>query len=177
MKAPERIETSRLLLRQPTHTDAESILLRYAGNPAVTKYLSWPTHQTVDDTRMFLAFSEAEWNKWPAGPYLIESRTDHRLLGGTGLAFQEPSIAATGYVLAQDSWGRGYATEALAAIVTLSPDLGIARLFALCHPDNTASARVLGKCGFHLEERLSALIEFPNLRPGHREDCLRYVWG
>src|SRR5262249_7658198 len=130
--------------------DAESIFLRYAGDPAVTKYLGWPRHQTIEQTRIFLAFSEVEWNKWPAGPYLIESRTDHRLLGGTGLGFEEPSTAATGYVLAQDSWGRGYATEALAAIVSLSRDIGITRLFALCHPCHPASIRVLEKCGFHL---------------------------
>jgi RimJ/RimL family protein N-acetyltransferase len=99
------------------------------------------------------------------------------LLGGTGLGFEGPSIAAKGYVLAQDLWGRGYATEPLAAIVSLSRDLGIARLFALCHPDHPASARVLEKCGFHLEERLNAFAEFPNLKPGHHEDRLRYVWA
>jgi len=175
MKAPERVETSRLVLRKPTQSDAESIFSRYSGDPVVTQYLGWLRHQTIEHTRMFLAFSDAEWSRWPGGPYLIESRTDHRLLGGTGFGFEDPHVAATGYVLAHDSWGRGYATEALATIVSLSPHLGIRRLFALCHPDHAASARVLEKCGFDLEERLNAFAEFPNWRPGHREDCLRYV--
>ena len=123
---------------------------------------------------MFLAFSEAEWNRWPAGPYLIESRSEQRLLGSTGLEFESPSIAATGYVLTQDSWGRGYATEALSTIVTIARELGVLQLFALCHPDHSASARVLEKCGFRLEQRLERFAQFPNLNPGGLEDCLRY---
>lgn len=86
------------------------------------------------------------------------------------------SVATTGYVLAQDSWGRGYATEALGAMVALARDLAIDRLSALCHADHLASARVLEKCGFQMEARLEGFAEFPNLKPGHLEDCLRYVW-
>ena len=95
-----------------------------------------------------------QWSRWPAGPYLIESRSDHKLLGGTGLGFETPSRAVTGYVLARDAWGNGYATEALTAIVNIAEGLGVVRLYALCHPDHPASARVLEKCGFRLEQRL-----------------------
>jgi RimJ/RimL family protein N-acetyltransferase len=55
----------------------------------------------------FLAFSEAEWNRWPAGPYLIECQGNRKLLGGTGLAFETPTVAATGYVIARNAWGHG----------------------------------------------------------------------
>ncbi len=175
MEAPQRIETTRLVLRKPTFADAESVFSRYASDSLVTRYLGWQRHQTIEQTRAFLTFSDAEWSRWPAGPYLIESRVDHLLLGGTGLGFESRSIAATGYVLAQDSWGRGYATEALGAIVALARDLAIERLFALCHADHRASARVLEKCGFQMEARLEDFAEFPNLNPGHREACLRYV--
>jgi ribosomal-protein-alanine N-acetyltransferase len=176
MDAPQRVETTRLVLRKPTLADADSIFSRYAGDSLVTRYVGWPRHQTVEQTRAFLTFSDAEWSRWPAGPYLIESRIDHQLLGGTGLGFESRSIATTGYVLAQDSWGRGYATEALGAMVALARDLAIERLFALCHADHRASAWVLEKCGFQMEARLEGFAEFPNLKPGHREDCLRYVW-
>ncbi len=65
------------------------------------------------DTRAFLGFSDADWAKWPAGAYLIFSRAEVALLGGTGLSFVNATEAVTGYVLAQDAWGKGYATEAL----------------------------------------------------------------
>ena len=99
MKGPERIETTRLVLRKPAQADAGAIFARYASDPEVTRYLGWPRHQTIEQTKSFLAFSEAEWNRWPAGPYLIESLGERKLLGSTGLAFETPAIAATGYVL------------------------------------------------------------------------------
>ena len=176
MEAPQRIETTRLVLRKPTLADADSIFSRYAGDSLVTRYVGWPRHKTVEQTRAFLTYSDAEWSRWPAGPYLIECSMDHQLLGGTGLGFESRTIATTGYVLAQDSWGRGYATEALGAMVALARDLAVERLFALCHADHRASARVLEKCGFQMEARLEGFAEFPNLKPRHPEDCLRYVW-
>jgi RimJ/RimL family protein N-acetyltransferase len=175
MKGPEGVETDRLVLRKPAIADAEAVFARYAGDAEVTKYVGWPRHLSVDYSRAFLRFSESEWSRWPAGPYVIESRTDRRLLGGTGLGFESPSVASTGYVLAKDSWGRGYATEALTAIVNIARELRVLHLYALCHPDHAASARVLEKCGFRLEQRLEQFAEFPNLNPGVRADCLRYV--
>jgi ribosomal-protein-alanine N-acetyltransferase len=147
VKGPERFETSRLVLGKPTLADDEPVFIRYASDSEVTRYLGWPRHQSVDDTKAFLTFSDAEWSRWPAGPYLIESRSEHRLLGGTGLGFEVPLMAVTGYVLARDAWVNGYATEALTAIVDIAKKLGVVRLYALCHPDHPASARVLEKCG------------------------------
>ena len=51
---------------------------------------------------MSTTLTDAEWQRWPAGPYLIENRESGRLLGGTGLAFETSFRAATGYVLARD---------------------------------------------------------------------------
>ncbi len=172
--APEQLETARLRLRKPTAADADAIFHRYSSDPIVTRYLGWPRHTSVDDTRAFLAFSDAEWEKWSAGPYLIESLEDRRLLGGTGFGFETPRVATTGYVLATDAWGRGYATEALAAIVAIGGSVLLDRLYALCHPDNAASVRVLEKCGFVLEERLEAFDGFPNLESSEPRVCLKY---
>jgi len=175
MKAPPRLETDRLVLRKPTPADAESIFSRYAGDAEVTRLLSWPTHRSLDQTRVFLAFSESQWNRWPAGPFLIESRQGGRLLGGTGLAFETSSRASTGYVLARDAWGLGFATEALRAMVALAAELGVRRLYALCHPDHAASWRVLEKGGFAREGLRRRQAEFPNLAPGELADVLCYA--
>lgn len=165
LKAPRQLETERLTLVAPTAADAEEIFDRYASDHEVTRYLGWPRHQSVADTRGFLAFSAAEWERWPAGPYLIRARSDGRLLGGTGLAFASASEAMTGYVLAEDAWGHGYATEALRAMVTLAGQLHLARLYAFCHADHGASAHVLEKCGFTRDVSCSEAMTFPNLPP------------
>ena len=175
MSAPRRIETPRLVLRPPEPADVQEIFDRYASDPDVTRYLGWPRHQSVADTEAFVNFSAAEWDRWPAGPYLIRSRDDDRLLGGTGLGFESETVASTGYVLARDAWGRGYATEALAAMVELANRFGVQRLYALSHPDHRASQRVLEKCGFTRDAGWSRPYEFPNLAPGVRQDVVCYA--
>lgn len=82
---PESLQIARLLLRRPILADADSIFDRYASDPLVTHYLSWPTHRTLDNTHAFLAWSDEDREKWPAGSYLVFSREDNALLGGTGL--------------------------------------------------------------------------------------------
>ena len=62
MKAPVRIETARLLLVRPDASDAASIFERYASDPEVTRFLGWPRHQSVDDTKAFLRFRRTSGN-------------------------------------------------------------------------------------------------------------------
>jgi RimJ/RimL family protein N-acetyltransferase len=174
MRASERILTERLVLRRPRPADAEVIFERYASDAETTRLLSFPRHESIAATRTFLEWSEAEWTRWPAGPYLLESRESGALLGSTGLAFETPLRAATGYVLARDAWGRGFATEALLQVVTTARACGVLRLYALSHPENRASLRVLEKAGFACEGTLRRYAVFPNLVPGEPLDVLCY---
>jgi RimJ/RimL family protein N-acetyltransferase len=169
-----RIETERLLLRAPGPDDLRLIFDRYASDVEVTRYLSWPRHTSLDDTRAFLEFSNSEWSRWPTGPLLAFSLADGTLLGGTGLVFETPDRAATGYVLARDAWGKGYATEALRAMTELAAELGVRRLHAICHAQHRASWRVMEKCGFQREGILTRHTVFPNLSP-EPEDVLSYA--
>jgi RimJ/RimL family protein N-acetyltransferase len=175
VKAPLQVETARLVLSRPEGHDAEAIFERYASDREVTQFLGWPRHRSIAETQAFLRFSAEEWERWPAGPYLIRSRGDGRLLGGTGFGFETPDEAVTGYVLAKDAWGKGYATEALTAIVEVAPTIGVRRLHALCHPDHRASWRVLEKCGFARDRDGLHKAEFPNLAPGVLQDVACYA--
>jgi len=174
VKAPIKLETTRLFLRQPLMSDAVKIFERYASDDEVTRFVGWPCHRALHDTEAFLRFSTQEWEQWPAGPYLIVSRSDGQLLGSTGFGFQTPHEAMTGYVLARDAWGKGFATEALTAIVGVAARIGVTRLFALCHPEHRPSRRVLEKCGFVRDDVSKLAIEFPNLSPGVRQEAFRY---
>jgi RimJ/RimL family protein N-acetyltransferase len=122
----------------------------------------------------FLAFSDSEWARWPAGPYLIELAGARDVIGSTGISYHDSTVASTGYVLAKDVWGRGFATEALRAIVETADELGITKLQALCHPENGASLRVLEKCGFG-RERKNVISIFPNLDADQPQGCFSYV--
>jgi RimJ/RimL family protein N-acetyltransferase len=52
----------------------------------------------------------------------------------------------------------------------LAERLGIGRLYALCHPDNRASLRVLEKADFTFEAVLRQHTVFPNLDPALARD-------
>jgi len=143
----------------------------------VTKYLAWPTHRTRADTEAFLAFSATQWQREGAGPYLIWSKATGELLGSTGLDAEPGAQAMTGYVLARDAWGHGYATETLTAIVGVAGDIGVRRIYAMCHPDHRASARVLEKCGFDRDLTWRLPITFPNLADGVPQQVLCYQRG
>jgi ribosomal-protein-alanine N-acetyltransferase len=165
------------LLRRPVAGDAERIFRRYAADPVVTRYLSWPTHRSVADTQAFLTWSDEEWESWPAGPYLVFARTGQvpALLGGTGLSFKSASRAITGYVFAQDAWEQGFATESLQAMMELARQTGVQRLEAVCHVEHRASAHVLEKCGFQREKAMRQHFAFPNLAPQTKNDVSSYV--
>jgi [ribosomal protein S5]-alanine N-acetyltransferase len=174
LSAPHITETSRLILRRPGPEDAGEIFRAYASDAAVTRYLSWPTHSSIEDTERFIEFSELEWMRWGAGPYLIVLRESGSIIGGTGLAMETLQRASTGYVLAKSAWGRGYASESLRAIQGVASALGVVRLYALCHTTHHASARVLEKCGFAKEGILRRYCEFPNLDRGTPLDVFCY---
>jgi RimJ/RimL family protein N-acetyltransferase len=178
VKAPETIQTERLLLRRPKRSDAQAVFQRYASDSDVTRYLSWPTHRSVADTLAFLTMSDDEWQRWPAGPYLVVTRDNGvagTLLGSTGLFYKSATRAITGYVFAKEAWGLGYATESLQAVIDIAQQTGVTRLEAICHAEHIPSAHVLEKCGFTREEAHREHFVFPNLKPQKKSDVFSYV--
>src|SRR5262245_615020 len=152
--------------------DVQAIFDRYASDPEVTRYLGWARHLSLAESRAFVKFSNDQWSRWKAGPMLAISREQGMLLGTSGLMLETAAQASTGYVFARDSWGKGYATETLHAMVDLAARLGVERLTAECHPDPFASRHVLEKCGLQ-REPLKPQSLLPNLSPEFH-DCLVY---
>jgi len=177
MTLPTELETQRLRLRRPAAADAEAVFSRYASDPDATRYLAWTRHLALDDTRAYLERADREWETSGAGPYLAFDRGG-LLVGSTGVHLdpEAPYRAATGYVLACDAWGRGFATELACAMAELALGLPrIARIYALCHTDHLASAHVLEKAGFVREGVMRRYLVFPNLGDPEPSDVLLYA--
>ncbi len=171
------IETARLVLRRPRAEDAHAIFTRYASDPEVTRYMAWPTHQTLDDTYAFLDLSDALWARWPqAGPLLVFARDGVTLLGAAGVGYNTETRAQVGYVFARDTWGRGYATEALLASIEAVRHTDVKRLEAGVHVAHEPSRRVLEKAGFACEGVWPGRpTDFPNLPAGETRDSALYA--
>ena len=71
-----------------------------------------------------------------------------QLVGSCGLGRRPSGAVELGYWIARPYWGRGFATEACAALVDIARTLGLPRLEGSHFLDNPASARVLEKLGF-----------------------------
>ena len=177
MTLPAVLETPRLHLRRPSAGDADQVFSRFASDAAATRYLAWPRHQTLHDTRAYLERCDSEWETTGAGPYLVFTR-EGLLIGSTGIHLDTdaPYRACTGYVLAPDAWGRGYATEVACAMAELALSVPqIARVYSFCHREHLASAHVLEKAGFVREGVLRRYLVFPNLGEQEPSDVLLYA--
>ena len=175
MGLPERIETARLVLRRPLAGDADAVFSGWASDDVATRFMSWPRHLLVDESRAFLTYSDVEWARWPAGPYLIESRSSGDVIGSCGFTFRDSGLAEVGYILARHAWGLGYATESLAAQIDIAASLGPLMLGASVHPGNHASSRVLEKCSFERDRSSCATAPFPNLAESGEVVAVRWV--
>src|SRR2546430_8611240 len=138
--------TERLLLRPGFPEDAPA-LAAAIGDRAVARNLAvvpWP--YTLRDAEAFLASPRD-----PVLPsFLIFERTAAapQLVGSCGLARRPSGAVEMGYWIARPFWGRGFATEACAALIGIAKTLGLGQLEGSHFLDNPASARVLEKLGF-----------------------------
>ena len=135
-----QIETERLILRPAREGDLDD-MHTVLSNPQAMRWWSTPPHESVDQTRDWLAAMIAGGD---AGLDLVVERNG-RVIGKAGF-YRPPEI---GYILHPDHWGRGLATEALTAVVDRMFDVtDHAEAVADIDPDNAASIGVIQKLGF-----------------------------
>ncbi len=139
----KRIETARLILRPLTVADAEDVFL-WAGDPVVNRYMPYPVHQSVEQTKQWLS---TLGDKDEFGFCLKETG---QVIGSGSIKYVEEYDAyELGYNLNCAFWGKGYATEAAKAMLQWAYEQRNARKFMARHvTKNTASGNVIRKCGF-----------------------------
>ena len=172
---PARFETARLVARRPSVTDAPAVLAAYAGDPEVTRYLSWKAYDRIEPVAEFLLGRMEAWEKGDgAFAWMLCLRGSDEPIGSIGCTI-DAGRAMFGYVLGRRHWGRGLMAEALGWLVDWSlsqPE--IFRAWAFCDVENPASARVMEKAGMRREGVLCRWHTCPTIGPGLR-DCLVYA--
>jgi len=120
------------------------------------RYWSSTPHADEERTRASLAAIIAEVERGEAVQWAIERTADGRVLGSITLMLEDGQPRAEiGYILGREHWGQGYAGEAQRCAIDYAfDDLGLHRLEADTHPDNTGSTRSLERLGFRREGRL-----------------------
>lgn len=170
---PEQIETERLLLKRFRPEDAEEVFYTYASKPDATRFMAWPTHQTIQDTRNFLSFAVNAWRQGIDYSFGIRLKSNNRLIGASGIMNDEGKIQF-GYILGPVHWGNGYATEATRAVLAMVRNLPeVYRINTFADVDNAASIHVLKKCGLEEEALLQKWFRFPN-QENQPKDCVLF---
>lgn len=158
-KGTGRLETERLLLRPFRETDGDAMFRNWAGDPAVTKYLTWPPHQSAEESRAIAARWERESRDPAVYQWAVVLRELVEPIGSLSVVRMDEAAEALelGYCIGRAWWGRGYMTEAVrAAIGYLFRSVGANRV-AACHDvRNPASGRVMEKAGMTREGTLRA---------------------
>lgn len=157
---PAEVRTARLVLRRQHPDDAG--MIKDAVDTSLTHLQSsvaWARFAPIPLPVLaaHLAESATAFERGDAWTFSILDQALTRVLGAAALERAEPALATlvgrdaieTGYWLRADSTGRGYATEATAALTRLAfTHLG-AQSVVICHdPENAASEGVPRRLGF-----------------------------
>lgn len=145
------MEEKTLILRPWKLSDKER-LVKYGNNKKIADNMRdrFPHPYTEADADKFL---EIAMRDDPTKIFAIE--IDGEVGGSIGIFPQEDISrlnAEVGYWIGEKYWGQGYATRALKQIIEYGfKTFPIERIFAIPFPHNTASHKVVQKCGMKLE--------------------------
>lgn len=150
---PTTLTTERLHLRPLRIDDADALFEHCSSDPEVTRWMSWRTNESVEETREFLrGVTDPETTGQPPWGHVWGICVEDDRPSGTIGVLPRGARVELGYVLARGLWGRGLMTEATTALCTaLWENPKLWRIQAYCSPNNPGSARVLQKCGFRRE--------------------------
>ena len=153
-KGTQLIETPRLILRMAQMTDAEPMFRNWASDPEVTKFLTWPTYQSIDSAYIILDIWIKEYEKLDFYQWMIELKEIGEPIGSISVVHHRDDIAEAeiGYCIGQSWWHKGIMTEALTAVMRfLFTEVGMNRIEAKHDINNPHSGGVMKKCGMKYE--------------------------
>jgi RimJ/RimL family protein N-acetyltransferase len=138
------LETKRLALRMPRLGDAKTMVVLANDRRIAENAARIPHPYKLADAENFVSGA----NKGPADAVFVITLRGDTVIGACGVTSLDDQ-AELGYWLGVPYWGKGYATEALHALIDYAfTDLGHEALNAGARVTNPASRRVLEKCGF-----------------------------
>lgn len=152
------IETDRLVLRRFGESDAEAIFHNWACNDEVTKYLTWPTHSSIEITKRVLvewmkSYDDSRYYQWA----IVPKGNGNNPIGSISVVHMKEDIGMMhiGYCIGEKYWKQGITSEAFEGVIKfLFEQVGVKRIEARHDPNNSNSGKVMLKCGLQYEGTL-----------------------
>ena len=166
------VRTKRLSLRPGWIEDAPALAAAMGHEKVVRNLATAPWPYGIEHARNWLSAERGATT-----PLFVITTADGggpaRIVGGMGLGPLGDNAYDLGFWITPDVWGRGYATEAVRALIdTARHSLRIRRLTAGHMTDNPASGAVLRKAGFRATGRIE---EVYSLARGTKVPCHAYA--
>lgn len=150
------IETERLNLRRFEVRDAEDMYRNWASDPEVAKYVTWPVHESVENTRQLLRLWENDYTE-TVYRWAIVPKTLNEVIGSIDVVRMNEKVQEVeiGYAMSREWWNQGIMTEALKAVIDyMIHRVGMNRVTARHIVANVGSGRVMEKAGMRYEGTL-----------------------
>ena len=126
----------------------------WAGDPEVTKFLTWPTYTDISQTDCILQYWNEQYAEDTFYQWAIVPKDFGEPIGTISVVKldENTDTAEIGYCIGQKWWNRGYTSEALKTVMSfLFDEVKINRLEARHDTNNPNSGAVMKKCGMRLE--------------------------
>lgn len=143
------LQSTRLVIREMSAADWRAIAA-YNADPEFHRYLPIAP-PTPEATRGFVALCLERAREHPRRHYdaVLQERGFGDVVGTLRLSLRGADSGDLGYAIRPQSWNRGFATEAVAAVLAAARRaLGLREIWATVDPANAASLRVMDKLGF-----------------------------
>jgi len=139
------LETDRLVLRAPRLGDAKTVAMLANDRRIAENTARIPFPYKLADAKGWISGA----NQRKGEECYAITLAGGMLIGACGLELRDGQAPEIGYWLGVEHWGKGYATEAVRALIDRAfGDLDHPALQAGARVTNPASRRVLEKCGF-----------------------------
>jgi RimJ/RimL family protein N-acetyltransferase len=146
------VSTARLTLREFVPSDFDAVHA-YSSDPRVTRYLFFGPRDKDGSAEYLRGLIESQ-RETPRTRFelAVVEKTSEKVIGACDLSLIEHGVVDLGYMLAQEHWGNGYATEiSLRLLQAAFLELRAERVISTVDVNNRASIRVLEKIGMRWE--------------------------
>ena len=129
-------------------------------------------YNSVEEAREAIDFLMSRYESTD-GPFVypVITNNEGKNIGYVQLCKLDEGTWEIGYHIAKNFTGKGYATEAVKAILSaMAKKLNIKEVYGICLAENLASVRVLEKCGF------TQIYQGPGNYQGKEEQIIKTIW-
>lgn len=126
----------------------------WASDGEVTKFLTWPTHESVEVTGHVVGLWYGQREDPRSYQWAIEPKDLHEPIGSISATKVDDrtGTATVGYCIGRRWWGQGITAEALEAVIAFFfEEVGMNCVTACHDPRNPNSGKVMRKCGMTRE--------------------------